>query len=93
MIFFEAIILALSTPSRRILSKYDLSSNNFLISVEIGSILSTRTSDNFCLNSEKFLPVKFSTLFSKVEFAPFITEVQSDYKKNKRDSINLLLSS
>ena len=60
MIFFEAIVLALSTPSRRVLSKYDLSSNNFLISVEIGWILSTRTSDNFCLNSEKFLPAKFS---------------------------------
>ena len=68
MIFFEAIMLALSTPSRRILSKYDLSSNNFLISVEIGSILSTSASDNFCLNSEKFLPEKFSTLFCKVEF-------------------------
>ena len=80
-------MLALSTPSRSVLSKYDLSLSNLFISDEIGWILSTRTSDNFSLNSEKFLPAKISTLFSKVEF------VKLEYIPKRFFASNLLSKS
>ena len=54
--FFEAILSAFSVPSNRILSKYFFSLNNFLISVDIGLILSIITCDKFFLKSEKFFP-------------------------------------
>jgi hypothetical protein len=54
-IFLEAILLALVAPSIKISSKYLGSSKSFCISFDIGSILSTKISDSFNLNSEKFL--------------------------------------
>ena len=84
-ILFEAIKSAFSTPSRRIWSKYDLSSNNFFISKEIEPILSTKTWDNFSLNSEKFLPAKLSIDFSIEELVNKIEPISNEIKKLLED--------
>ena len=58
---------AFCAPSERISSRYFLSSKSFLISVEIGIILSTRTCDKLSLKSEKFLPENSLIESSKVD--------------------------
>ena len=65
-ILLDAILLAFSYPSKSIESKNLCSVNNLLISCDIGKIFSTKTCDNFSLNSEKFFPENSLMDFSNV---------------------------